>query len=196
MPSLPANCQALMEGRSAGHSRFHRGALTGANFFHALLISILFLTPACDTGLSPLNEPSGFSGVIRYSNWPPPDSVRDLRLVAFEKFPTDSSGIVAALLTGKAVIYPPVGPIRLPTFVDAAEYTFSTDGTTLKVKTYEYVVVALQYGSNFLSDWKPVGVYTTTPGSFDPAPVRVLLHKITPDIDINVDFHNPPPKPW
>jgi hypothetical protein len=186
----------MIERRSAGQSRFQCFALTGTHFFYTLLISLLFLNPGCDTGLAPLNEPSGFSGVIHYSNWPPPDSVRDLRLVAFEKFPSDSSGIIAALLSGKAVIYPPVGPIRLPTFVDAAEYTFSTDGTTLQVKTYEYVVVALQYGSNFLADWKPVGVYTTTPGSFDPAPVRVLLHKITPDININVDFHNPPPKPW
>jgi hypothetical protein len=26
--------------------------------------------------------------------------------------------------------------------------------------------------------------------------VRVLLHRIAPNIDIQVDFHNTPPKPW
>jgi hypothetical protein len=73
---------------------------------------------------------------------------------------------------------------------------FTNQGTTLQVKEYHYVVIAVQYGPSILRDWWPVGVYTAEPGTFNPSPVRVLLHRITPGIDIDVDFHNRPPKPW
>ncbi len=162
----------------------------------ALLLLLFSLVPGCDTGLEPLNEPSGFSGVIRYANWPPADSLRSLRLVAFETYPTDSAGILPALLSGRATVYPPIGGPDLPTFAVETPYVFTTNGTTLQVKEYGYVAVAVQYGPNILTDWRPVGVYTTQPGTFDPSPVRVLLHRIVPGIDINVDFHNLPPKPW
>lgn len=155
-----------------------------------------FLFPSCDTGLSPLNEPSGFSGVVHFRHWPPPDSVRELRIVAFERYPTDSAGIIAALLAGQAAVYPELER-RLPTFVDSIEYEFTTKkGLNLKVTNYEYVIVAQQYGPNVLTDWRPAGVYSARPHSFEPAPVRVLLHRIIPNINIDVDFNNPPPRPW
>jgi hypothetical protein len=162
-----------------------------------LLILLSFpLLPGCDTGLGPLNEPSGFSGVIRYTNWPSADSLRSIRLVAFESFPNDSAGILTALLTGKATVYPTIGQPNLPAYVDETPYVFTTTGTTLQVKEYKYIAVAVQYGPNILSDWWPVGVFTKDAGTFNPSPVRVLLHRITPGIDINVDFHNRPPRPW
>jgi len=161
-----------------------------------LLAFLMFWGAGCDKGLEPSNEPSGFSGIIRFKNWPPPDSVLELRLVAFEKYPSDTSNIIRALLSGEAVVYPPVGATGFAKFVDSIPYVFSNDGAVIKVTKYDYVVVAHRYGTNFLADWKPAGVYTTTPNSFDPAPVQVLLHRIVPDIDINVDFNNPPPKPW
>jgi hypothetical protein len=167
-------------------------ALTAA----ALIASLTLFVAGCDTGLGPLNEPAGFKGIIHFTNWPPADSVYELRLVAFETFPIDSSSIILSLLRGTAVVYPPFGASGFPAFRDTVSYTFSTQGTTLQVKKYDYVIVVLRYGKNILNDWKPVGVYTTTPDSFDPTPVRVLLHKMTSDIDIFVDFHNPPPKPW
>ncbi|MDH3251837.1 MAG: hypothetical protein OEM41_03540 [Ignavibacteria bacterium] len=156
----------------------------------------MLLLPACDEGLGPLNEPSGFSGVIHFTNWPSPDSVQELRLVAFTEFPSDSSGILLALLEGRAVVYPPVGASGFRKFVDTLQYAFTTQGTNLQVRPYNYVIIAQRYGSNFFADWQPAGVYTTQPNSFDPAPVRILLHRITPNIDIEVDFSNPPPKPW
>jgi hypothetical protein len=165
-------------------------------FACSLLLFSLVPSTGCDTGLGPLNEPAGFSGVIRYTNWPSADSLRSIRLVAFETFPSDSAGILIALLTGKATVYPTVGQPNLPSYVDETPYQFTTEGTTLQVKEYMYVAVAVQYGPNILNDWWPVGVYTTEIGTFDPAPVRVLLHRITPGIDVNVDFHNRPPKPW
>ena len=32
--------------------------------------------------------------------------------------------------------------------------------------------------------------------AFEPAPLRVLLHRTTENVDIQVDFHNLPPVPW
>jgi len=163
----------------------------------ATMLSVFtLLWSGCDKGLEPLNEPSGFSGVIRFKNWPPPDSALELRIAAFETYPSDTSSIVRALFAGNAVVYPPVGKTGFPKFVDSIAYVFSNEGAIIKVTEYKYVALAWRYGTNFLVDWRPAGVYTTTPGSFDPAPVRVLLHRITPDIDIEVDFYNLPPKPW
>ena len=157
------------------------------------------LFAGCDKGLAPLNEPSGFSGTIHFKNWPPADSVRDLRLVAFESFPSDSAGIFLTLLAGRAAVFPSDLSSKgsLPKFVDSAQYVCNTKvAINLKVEEYGYLVVAQRYGPNSFTDWKPAGVYSLQPGSFTPAPVRVLLHKIVPNIDIEVDFHNPPPKPW
>ena len=162
--------------------------------FGALTISLF---SGCDKGLGPLNEVSGFGGRIRFHNWPPPDSVRDLRIVAFTEFPADSGGIIAQLIAGRANVYPQVGNKGLPlTQQNELTYTFTTEGTTLQPGVYAYVVLAQQYGPNIFTDWKPAAVYTLDPATFQPAPVRVLLHKITPNIDLDADFHNPPPKPW
>lgn len=164
---------------------------------HLWMAAVLFVVAAsCDTGLSPLNVPSGFSGVMRFRNWPPPDSVHELRLVAFESIPTDSTSIFAALLSGTAAVYP-VLERRLPRFVDSIQYEFTTkSGVNFKVTTYNYVIVAWQYGPNLFADWQPAGVFTRQRNSSEPAPVRVLLHRITPNINIDVDFRNTPPWPW
>jgi hypothetical protein len=162
----------------------------------AILAVFMLLWSGCDKGLEPLNEPSGFSGVIRLRNWPPPDSALELRLVAFESYPSDTSSIIRALFAGQAVVYPPVGSTGFPKFVDSIAYVFSNEGAIIKVAEYDYIALAWRYGTNFLVDWRPAGVYTLNPETFEPASVRVLLHRITPGIDIDVDFHNLPPKPW
>jgi len=170
---------------------------SGLLFLAALFF---FYYSGCDTGLEPPTGESGFSGVIRFTNWPSTaDSVRELRLVAFEEYPSDSTGIIYALLSGRAAVYPPDLSSKgsLPKFVDTVAYTFNTkNGINLQVQTYAYIVVAQQYGPNIFTDWRPAGVYSTQPNSFEPAPVRVLLHRVATNIDIQVDFHNPPPKPW
>ena len=173
--------------------------------FFILLMALFFVfISGCDKGLEPLKEPSGFSGVIHYKNWPPPDSLLELRIAAFTEYPTDSSGILTALFSGRAVVYPQVttgvqGALKIlggDRLADTVHYDFTTEGTTLQVTTYNYVVVAWRYGPNFFADWRPAGVYAVNPDSFVPAPVKILLHRITPDIDIYVDYHNLPPKPW
>jgi hypothetical protein len=119
-----------------------------------------------------------------------------MRLVVFETYPSDSAAILLTLLGGHAAAFPAIGQ-KFPTFIDSLQYEFTTEtGTNLQVRNYEYVAIVQQYGPSILTDWRPAGVYTTTPDSFNPAPVRVLLHRIDPNIDILVDFHNPPPRPW
>lgn len=167
--------------------RIIKGILFGALFL---------LSPGCDSELGPVGGPSGFSGILRFKNWPVPDSVLDMRIVAFETYPSDSAGILASLLSGHGAVYPAINT-KFPTFVDSLPYEFTTtDGTNLQVTAYQYVIVAQQFGPKVLTDWRPVGVYPAAPGSFIPAPVRVILHHVISGIDIQVDFQNPPPKPW
>jgi len=161
-----------------------------------LATAVLLVLSGCNAEIGPIQEQSGFGGTIRFRNWPPADSVHDMRLVAFETFPADSAGILTTLLAGHGAVYPPIGT-KFPSFVDSLPYEFTTtNGTNLQVRNYEYVIVAQQFGPNVLADWRPVGVYPAAAGSFLPAPVRVILHHVLAGVDIDVDFRNPPPKPW
>jgi len=174
-----------------------------ARYAATALTVLLLFAAGCDTGLGPPDEPSGFSGVVRFRHWPPADSVLELRLIAFQTYPSDSASILLDLLYGYAVAYPQIGQPNLlldttqhVLFADSIRYTFSTAGTTLKVGVYNYVAMAWRYGPNVFADWSPAGVYSTGPGPYDAAPVRVLLHKTITGIDIVADFATPPPKPW
>ena len=99
------------------------------------------------------------------------------------------------LASGQAVVFPPFGVTGFPKGQDTLHYEWLTKGGNLQLRSYEYVVMAWRYGPNLFADWRPVGVYALNPGSFDPAPVRVLLHRIT-DVSFECDFLNPPPRPW
>jgi hypothetical protein len=170
----------------------------------ATLVSVLVLFAAgCDTGLGPPDEPSGFSGVIHFRHWPSADSVQELRLIVFPSYPSDSASILLDLLYGYAIAYPQIGKPNLLSDTtqqvrgaDSIRYAFTTAGTTLKVQEYAYLALAWRYGPNVFADWRPAGVYSTGPGKFDAAPVRVLLHKTVTGIDMVADFSDPPPKPW
>jgi hypothetical protein len=167
-------------------------SLTGTLFCLAVVIGL-----GCNEELGPLNEPSGFSGVIHFKNWPPATDIKEMRLVAIEEIPKDSTSVIPLLLAGKAAVYPPVPGDYFQTLVDTIIYEFTNkSGTNLQVKNYPYVAVWYQYGPNILRDWRPAGIYTTGPGAFDPAPVRVVLHRVVPHVDILVDFKNLPPLPW
>lgn len=169
----------------------YRYFLGGTLFLMALLFS------ACDEELGPLNAPSGFAGVIHFKNWPPATDIKEMRLVALLEIPKDSSSVIPLLVAGKAAVYPPLPGDYFQTLVDSTVYEFTDkSGTNLQVKEYPYVAVWYQYGNNILHDWRPAGVYSTGPGSFDPLPVRVVLHRVVPDINIQVDFQNLPPLPW
>ena len=162
----------------------------------AMLAGFLALCAGCNEELTPVDSPSGFGGTIRFRHWPPADSIHDMRIVAFVAYPADSAGILPTLLAGGGAVFPAIGT-KFPAMVDSLRYDFTTaSGTNLQVGTYAYVIVAQQYGPAVLSDWRPVGVYTASPGTFVPASLRVILHHVQEGIDMDVDFANLPPRPW
>lgn len=174
-----------------------RASVLTSHLAAGLLFLSAFLSASCNEELGPLNEPSGFSGVIRFKNWPPATDIKEMRLVALQEMPRDSASVIPLLLAGKAAVYPPLPGDYFQTLVDSIVYEFTDkSGTNLQVINYPYVAVWYQYGPNILSDWRPAGVYSTGPTTFTPAPVHVILHHVIPNIDIQVDFRNLPPLPW
>ena len=86
--------------------------MTNGRFLLAILVVLTAFVPSCNKGLGPITEPTGFSGVIHFKNWPPPEKVFELRLVAFEEYPADSAGILETLTKDpsnvRVAIYPHV----------------------------------------------------------------------------------------
>ena len=152
----------------------------------------------CDKGLTPVEKLppvitdtiSGISGTVYFTNWPPPDSLYELRIVVFKKFPPDN--LIVEVLTGQAIIYPAAleDTVSLPFYVDSLEYAFE-----MEPGTYEYVVVAHRYGPNRAADWQAVGQYDTDADSL-PTPVTVMDSVLLRNIDIFVDFKNLPIQPF
>lgn len=162
----------------------------------ALLVTGL-LAADCNEELGPLNEPSGFAGVIRFKNWPPATDIKEMRLVALTEIPQDSASVIPMLLAGKAAVFPPLPGDYFQTLVDSIVYEFTDkSGTNLQVRNYPYVAVWYQYGPRIYNDWRPAGVYSTGPGPFTPTPIHVILHHVIPNVNIQVDFKNLPPLPW
>ncbi len=179
---------------SASHSN---GWLLALLFFAAAAFS----DAGCDKGLGPIYEETGFEGVIYYSNWPGIEKVWELRLIAFENVPTDSSTLVSLLFSavqnpGHIVMYPPLGTPGLAKLVDSTHYKLTTKVSTLLELKYNYIVLAWRYGPNSLTDWTPAGVYTFDPDNFTPAPVVVRNRRLLENINIYADFNKLPPKPW
>lgn len=153
---------------------------------------LVVLLPACG-GLDPTVVPTftGITGSIVYEGgtaaWPAPDSVIELRVVAFDKRPIDASEILGAVLAGKAVFSD-----TLPRFVDRTTFSIEVKNAP---RTFEYVVVALRYGPDFTSNWRMLDVYSVTGDATQPSSVtlNVLDNK---HIDFHVDFANLPPQPF
>jgi hypothetical protein len=153
--------------------------------------SCIFILFDCDHGLAPADSETktGIAGTITYEdNWPSADSLKNLRLVVFKKYPP--TDIIVEILTGEAFVYPPIDTISLAFNVTSQEYMLE-----LPSGTFEYVAVAQQYGDNIFSDWRAVGQYDT---DSDSLPTPILLEKNTflENIDINVDFENLPIQPF
>lgn len=157
-----------------------------------IALAILLAFSSCDEGLKPTVpvDFGRFTGLIRYKNWPPRDSLVDLRVVAFRVFPPRD--IVGELFQGRAIVYPGLGDTALvPFFVDSLRYTVAAP-----VGRYEYVIVAQQYGANVNSDWRAVGQYDLDTNLAVPSPIMVAPDSVTSDINIDVDFLHPPPPPF
>ncbi|HEY9165546.1 MAG TPA: hypothetical protein VIS48_05240 [Candidatus Kryptonia bacterium] len=158
------------------------------------LLLVAFSLSGCTHGLEPLSNQGvqpGFGGTVRFiSAWPPADSVVDVRIVAFYNYPPHN--IFGEVTSGQAKVYPPIGPgSGFKLFVDSVSYSFTLDSAS----TFQYVVVALQYGSNVTADWKVVGAYGYAHGVGTPRSVVVGQNTFVNGINIDVDFQNVPPTP-
>lgn len=147
----------------------------------------------CDEGLAPPEEelPTGIEGTVYFTGeWPPEDSVKEIRVVAFQYFVTgDSSAFIREVLGGRAFFSD-----TLRTYQDSSQYRI-----LLKPPypdSLRFVVVALRYGENFFTDWRVVGLYGTFSDSLFPRSVPVLPGVVIRPIDIFVDFHHLPPQPF
>jgi hypothetical protein len=158
-----------------------------------LAFGFLF-SSACDHGLAPDETEkivgTGISGSIIYTGtWPVDSLVLDLKLVVFQNIPTDSTQVISDVIQGKAFVYPENLVESLPYGVSETQYIM-----TLDPGSYEYIVVAQQYGSIF--QWRLVGQYDTNPGDPQPSEVTVVDNVMLTDIDIHVDWDNPPVQPF
>lgn len=163
------------------------------------IVFVGLLTSSCNEGIQAPPENSGsitpgttgFSGVITYKNWPPADSLADLRLVAFKNFPPGN--ILIEVTQDSAIVYPPLGsPSNLPFNVDTTHYFVPAPGGA----TYRYVVVAQHYNKDSLLAWRAVGQYDLDTNLAVPSPIQVPADGSLNDVNINVDFKHPPPQPF
>ena len=156
-----------------------------------ILGALIVLVPlGCDSGLAPetaLVPPHGLSGTIYFSHWPPADSLKDLRLVAFRNYP--SGNIVSEILSGNARYTDTLKPFG----TDSIRYTLNLE--PLPPGSYHYIAVAQQYGMNLYTDWRVVGLYRDRADTTRPGTVVVPEGETVKGIDIMVDFRKviPPP---
>ncbi|KAA3609907.1 MAG: hypothetical protein D8M58_08310 [Calditrichaeota bacterium] len=151
-----------------------------------------FLLISCDHGIKPPDLPSqktGISGTIYYNNWPPADSIENLKLVVFNNFPPDD--IVAEVIAGDAIAYPEDLTEKLPIGDDSTAYIME-----LKAGLYEYVMIAQQYGPGIFTDWRSVGQYDLSLSDSLPTAVTVIQDSVLENINIFVDFNNLPIQPF
>lgn len=162
--------------------------------FKSLLLIAIILLVSCNAGLEPPakedpNTPKNLIfGTIHYvqgkSNWPPADSMKDLRIVFFTSYP-DSAGLFNDVAAGKVLFIDK----SLPFNVDSSNYEFKLPNTPINFK---YIAVAQNYGS--LLDWRVVGLYSND--GVTPKELFIGKDSVVRNIDINVDFKNLPPQPF
>lgn len=163
--------------------------------FSSLFLAVVFF--GCNEGIQAPPENSvvatpglsGFAGTITYKNWPPADSLIDLRIVAFKNFPPKD--IVSEVLSGQAIIYPALGGPNLPFNVDTTHYFVPAPGGQ-----YQYVVVAQQYGPLVTVNWRAVGQYDLDANLAVPSLIQVPADDTLMHVDIDVDFKHLPPQPF
>lgn len=137
---------------------------------------LLLIYAGCDHGLEP-PEASPFGsirGSVTYvGDWPPGDSLRDLRFFALPFVPQDTLDLFRDL--------------NLLVFSDRLRYNVSADSfavDSVQAQFYLYGGIAQQFSRNIF-DWRPVGLtdlFQVNPG------------EVT-ELSIRVDYNNLPPFP-
>ena len=161
-----------------------------------ILLILYCFSVSCDHGIEPLEfESSGFSGTVSFST-PWPDSVKRAFIVVFEEpllTPSDVTiqnlkylsfeiplGIISHHYSSLDSAYIPPAPGSFP------------------AGSYAYVAI-VQQSTDELSfarkDWFVSGVYYANGDTSQPGTLIIPDSTFVSDIDINVDFNNPPPQP-
>jgi hypothetical protein len=165
-----------------------------------VLIILCLVLAACDGGLAPPPpaEP-GFSGTVYFTpgSWPPADSLVSIMIFASKIYPLDSAAVVAGLFSNPPAIflYPSISSSLQPFFVDSILYFFP-----LHSGTYKYIGVVQQISSDILNRGirvlRVVGFYKDSTNLSQPDSVIVSDAGRVKEINIHVDFRNPPPQPF
>jgi len=140
-------------------------------------------------GLEPIPEAEKtmIYGTVVFKNgserWPPADSVKDFRVVAFLDYPPKD--IIGDVLSGRATFTQE----SLPTFVDSLNFSIEITQTPLEFK---YIAAAWNYGT--IMEWKTAGVYSETKNPKNPSSI-ILNNGDRKKIRIYVDFDSLPPQP-
>ena len=150
--------------------------------FLLVVMLVGFAAAGCDHGLAPPAEPE--TGVIRVhveylqspSDWPSPDSLRDLRFVAMRFVPRDTSD----LLQLNRLVFSE----RLADNVSSQVVVLSS----VETGPFLYAGVAQKFGPDIF-DWRPIGLVTDNGGIF------VVAADETTDVGVVADFRDPPPFP-
>lgn len=166
-----------------------------------LLVLCAIAWMSCNGGLSPTPSPKpGISGTVYFApgTWPgspsSPDSLSNLWIFASQVYPLDSSLVINGLFSSPPTIYLyPSLVENLPFYQDSVQYSFA-----LPPGTYKYIGV-IQHISpdyNSIRTLRVVGMAKDPANPTIPLRAQVVDGSITAGININVDFHNPPPQPF
>lgn len=160
-------------------------------FAALLLFAVSSLFAGCDGGLEPAAKPQ-ISGLVTFvggvQSWPPSDSIREVRIVAFREYPPKD--IISEVLNERAYFTQQ----GLPLYSDTASYAI--DLPSPPPGRMAAVVAALRYGDNIMADWKVIGVYTVSGNHSTPSPLNLASQPTQRNINITVDFDNLPPQPF
>lgn len=132
---------------------------------------------------------SFIAGTITYQGgidaWPD-TTVYQVLVIAFENQPHTRDEILEAFQKNEVVISG-----LLPDSVESTVYRFRIPSPP---RTFNYIVVAMRDGPNFLEDWTMLSVYSKTGNPSAPSSVVVAAGaEVT--INFTVDFDNLPPQP-
>ena len=164
-------------------------------FIIFLLLALGIFFTACDKGIQPLEEigPSSFSGKVTFAGtWP--QGIKRTHVVVFKE---EIKTVSDFFLPNLSFVIDSI-PYKTKEFsFNSLEKPFSTI-FKLAPGSYKYVVVAQSKTPEITfnrADWTVVGVYCENGNQAKPKTLSMLAGKTTTDINIIVDFNNPPPQP-
>jgi len=159
-----------------------------------IVLILVLLLSSCHEGLSPsdndnLPNTAILEGTVFFkggaAEWPPEDSVKAVRIVAFKNFPPKD--VIQEILLGNAYFT----LSSLPLFGDSANFSINITGTPVLLN---YIAAAQQYTDSITAQ-RVIGVYSETQDNLNPSIISIDGGK-TYKIKIYVDWNNLPPQPF